>query len=163
MALEELAIRWKIETWRSRDEALVTEYRAGAEQVLLVKPQTYMNLSGTAVGALARWYKVKPEDIIVLYDDMDLPVGKLRLRMKGGSGGHRGIESLLVHLGQDTFSRIRIGIGRPPAGWEVPNFVLSRFSEEDTPLMVQAIRRAAEAAEGIVEQGINKAMNQFNK
>ncbi|MCE5287090.1 MAG: aminoacyl-tRNA hydrolase [Pelosinus sp.] len=163
MAIEELAMRWNIETWRSRDEALVAEYRGGAEPVLLVKPQTYMNLSGTAVGALARWYKVKAEDIIVLFDDMDLPAGKLRLRMKGGSGGHRGIESLLVHLGQDSFSRIRIGIGRPPAGWEVPNFVLSRFTEEEAPIMVETIRRAAEAAEGIVELGINKAMNHFNK
>jgi PTH1 family peptidyl-tRNA hydrolase len=163
MAVEELAIRWNISEWRSRDEALVAEYRMGAEPVLLVKPQTYMNLSGVAVGAIARWYKVKTEDIIVVYDDMDLPTGNLRLRMKGGSGGHRGIESLLEHLGQDSFLRIRIGIGRPPAGWEVPNFVLSRFKEEETPLMVESIRRAAEAAEGIVELGISKAMNQFNK
>lgn len=163
MAVEELAIRLNISTWRSQSEALVTEYRGNAEPVILVKPQTYMNLSGTAVGALARWYKVRTEDIIVFYDDMDLPTGKLRLRMKGGSGGHRGIESLLVHLGEDTFSRIRIGIGRPPSGWKVPDFVLSRFNEEETPLMVEAIKRAAQAAEGILELGMSKAMNQFNK
>lgn len=163
MAVEELALHWNINSWRSRDEALVAECPGGKEPVLLVKPQTYMNLSGTAVGALARWYKVKVEDIIVLYDDMDLPAGKLRLRTKGGSGGHRGIESLLLHLGQDSFSRIRIGIGRPPKGWEVANFVLSRFSEEETILMVEAIRRAAKAAEGIIALGMNKAMNQFNK
>ena len=163
LAVEELAIRLHVSVWRSRDEALIAEYRGENENVLLVKPQTYMNLSGTAVGALARWYKMKTEDIVALYDDMDLPAGKLRLRMKGGSGGHRGIESMLVHLGEENFSRIRIGIGRPPAGWEVANFVLSRFNEQETPLIADAISQAAAAAESIITKGINKAMNEFNK
>lgn len=163
MVMDELARRWSIGSWRERFEALTAEYRNENTQIILVKPQTYMNLSGTAAGALARWYKVPVEDIIVIYDDMDLPTGRLRLRLKGGSGGHRGIESLLTHLGQDTFVRVRLGIGRPPQGWEVVDYVLSKFTVDETPLLQTAIERAAEAVECIVTAGINKAMNKYNK
>lgn len=163
MVVDELAHRWNIENWREKFGALIAEYRTGPEQVLLVKPQTYMNLSGTAVGPLARWYKVPPEDMIVVYDDLDLPVGRLRLRLKGGSGGHRGIESLLVHVGQDSFVRVRTGIGRPPAGREVVNHVLTRFSPEEEPLIKEALTKAADAIECILKEGANKAMNKFNK
>lgn len=163
MVMDELAGRWEAAGWRSKQDALVTEYRSGGEPILLVKPQTFMNLSGTAVGALARWHKIPAEDIIAICDDMDLPVGRLRLRTKGGSGGHKGIESLLVHLGQDNFSRIRVGIGRPPAGWEVVNYVLSRFTAEEAPLMEAALSRAAAAAESIINKGMVKTMNIFNQ
>ncbi|WP_346355201.1 aminoacyl-tRNA hydrolase [Azotosporobacter soli] len=163
MVLDELASRWNVTGWRKRSNAEVAEYRLGSEAVLLVKPQTYMNLSGTAVGELARWYKVAEEDIVVIFDDMDLPTGKLRLRMKGGSGGHRGIESLLQHLAKDSFLRLRMGIGRPPAGWQVVDYVLSRFTAEEQPLIAAAIERSAEAVEAIVKDGMNKAMNLFNK
>lgn len=163
MTVDLLAQRWEISNWRSRHEALVGEHRIGEEQVLLVKPQTYMNLSGNAVGALARWYKVNLEDIIVIYDDMDLPVGKLRLRTKGSSGGHRGIESLLLQLGKEEFPRVRIGIGRPPQGWQVVDYVLARFTAEESPLISDALKKAADAAEGIVKLGLDKAMNRYNK
>lgn len=163
MALDELARRWNIENWRSKSQALVAEYRGSKEQILLVKPQTYMNLSGTSVGELVRWHKISPEDVIVVYDDLDLPAGRLRLRVKGGSGGHRGIESLLVHLSQDNFLRVRIGIGRPPAGWEVVNYVLGRFTADEEPLIEGTIKKAAEAIESIVADGAAKAMNKFNK
>lgn len=163
MVIDELARQWKLDNWRSKHQALVAEYRGSQGQVLLVKPQTYMNLSGTAVGELVRWYKVAAEDVIVAYDDMDLPAGKLRLRVKGGSGGHRGMESLLVHLGQDSFIRVRIGIGRPPTGWEVVNYVLARFSDDEAPLVDQAIKKAAEAIESMIVDGANKAMNKYNK
>lgn len=162
MAVDELARRWNCLTWKNKSEAEVAEYR-GEETVLLVKPQTYMNLSGVAVGDLARFYKIAPQDIIVIFDDMDLPAGKLRLRQQGGTGGHRGIESLLVHLPNDTFPRVRIGIGRPPQGWEVPNFVLSKFTTEEEPLMRHAITRAADAVEYALKHGFTKAMNSFNK
>jgi PTH1 family peptidyl-tRNA hydrolase len=162
MIIDELARRWGVAGWRSRHEALVAEYR-GEQAVILVKPQTYMNLSGTAVGPLARWYKAAVEDIIVIYDDMDLPSGRLRLRTKGGSGGHKGIESLLTHLSQDMFARVRIGISRPPAGWEVADYVLSRFTTDELPLLQSATERAAEAVECIIKQGMDKAMNLYNK
>ena len=163
LAVEELAKRWGLDVWRNRNEALVAEYRGGAEPVLLVKPQTYMNLSGVAVGELVRWYKLTPADVIVIYDDLDLPVGKLRLRPQGGSGGHKGIESLLVHLGTEAFSRIRVGIGRPPAGWETANYVLGRFSPEEAPLMAETLVKAAEAVEYILKHGFTKAMNVYSK
>ena len=163
MAVDALADQWGIHLWKKRNQALVAEYRGGDEPVLLVKPQTFMNLSGVAVGELARWYKVAVEDIIVIFDDMDLPIGRLRLRMKGSSGGHRGIESLLTHLDKDTFARIRIGIDRPPTGWQVVDYVLSRFTAEQQPMLSEAVKRAAEAATSIVGQGMNKAMNLYNK
>lgn len=162
MAIDELARRLGISSWKKRNQALVAECRA-AEPVVLVKPQTYMNLSGVAVGELARWYKVSPEDIIVVFDDMDLNIGRLRLRTKGGSGGHRGIESLLTHLTKDSFARVRIGIDRPPTNWQVVDYVLSGFTPEEQPLLSEAITRAAEAVECIVKQGMNKAMNIYNK
>jgi PTH1 family peptidyl-tRNA hydrolase len=163
MTIDELAKRWEIVSWRSRHEALIGEYRIGDEQLILVKPQTFMNLSGNAVGALARWYKVKIEDIIVIHDDMDLPTGRLRLRTKGSSGGHRGIESLLMQLGQEEFARVRIGIGRPPQGWQVVDYVLAKFNAEESPLIEAVIKKAADAVEGIVKHGLNKAMNTFNR
>ena len=162
MAVDALAKHWEINSWRERNEALTAEYRSKDETILLVKPQTYMNLSGVAVGALARWYKTAVTDIIVIYDDLDLAVGRLRLRPQGGSGGHRGIESLLVHLGQDSFARIRVGIGRPPAGWETAAYVLSRFKGEEADLICAALDKAAAAAECILSKGMNKAMNLFN-
>ncbi|HAK75215.1 MAG TPA: aminoacyl-tRNA hydrolase [Sporomusaceae bacterium] len=162
LVVDELARRWNCQNWKNKSNAQVAEFR-GAEQVLLVKPQTYMNLSGTSVGELARWYKVDSEDIVVIFDDLDLPVGRLRLRMKGGSGGHRGIESLLTHLSKDTFARVRLGIGRPPEGWEVADYVLSRFTTEEEPLVEQAIAKAADAVESIIKVGLTKTMNLFNK
>lgn len=162
MVVDELARRLGIHSWKKRNQALVAEYR-GDEPILLVKPQTYMNLSGIAVGELARWYKVPVEDVIVIFDDMDLPIGRLRLRMKGGSGGHKGIESLLTQLSKDTFSRVRIGIDRPPTGWQVVDYVLSSFGKEEQPLLESAIDKAVEAVECIVKQGMNKAMNVHNK
>lgn len=162
LVVDELARRWNCQSWKNKSNAQVAEFR-GTEQVLLVKPQTYMNLSGTSVGELARWYKVDSEDIVVVFDDLDLPVGRLRLRMKGGSGGHRGIESLLTHLSKDTFARVRLGIGRPPEGWEVADYVLSRFTAEEEPLVEQAIAKAADAVESIIKVGLTKTMNLFNK
>lgn len=163
MAIDELARRLGITSWRSRHEAEIAEFRGEGDTILLVKPQTYMNLSGKAVGEIVRWYKLTAADIIVIFDDLDLPVGKLRLRTKGGSGGHRGIESMLVHLGQDDFARVRIGIGRPPQGWETADYVLGRFTAEECPIIAETINRAADAAEGIVKHGLTKAMNTFNK
>ncbi|MDF2875814.1 MAG: pth [Sporomusa sp.] len=162
MAVDKLADKWAITPWRERYNALVAEYR-GEETVLLVKPLTYMNLSGRAVAPLAAFYKVQYGDITVIYDDLDLPAGRLRLRLKGGSGGHRGIESMLYELGKDDFARVRIGIGRPPQGWETANYVLGRFTTEEAPAISQALDQAAGAVECILQEGFTKAMNKFNK
>lgn len=162
MVIDELARQLGITSWKKKSQSLIAECR-GTEPMVLVKPQTFMNLSGVAVGELARWYKVAVEDIVVIFDDMDLPVGRLRLRLKGGSGGHKGIESILTHLPKDNFGRIRIGIDRPQTGWQVVDHVLSRFTTEEQPLLKEAVLKAAEAAACVVEKGIDKAMNVYNK
>ena len=163
MVIDELARKWGAASWRNKFDAEIAEHRGSEGTALLVKPQTYMNLSGTAAGALARWHKLQAADIIVIYDDMDLEVGRLRLRTKGSSGGHRGIESLISHLGTDEFARVRVGIGRPPAGWTVNHYVLSRFSAAEAPHIQEAIERSAQAVECIMAQGMTKAMNAFSK
>jgi PTH1 family peptidyl-tRNA hydrolase len=162
MTVDELAGRWGATAWREKFSALVAEYR-GAETVLLVKPQTYMNLSGQAVAAFVRFYKLNVDDVIVVYDDIDLPAGRLRLRPGGGAGGHRGIESLFDHLGSDAFARVRIGVGRPPEYMEAADYVLSRFSPEEQPLMAEAVKRAADAVEAVLKVGLAKAANEYNK
>ena len=163
MAVDELARRWNITNWKQKYNAEVAEYRLDGDVIMLVKPQTYMNLSGTAISELARFYKIPAHDVVVIFDDLDLPAGRLRLRTKGGSGGHRGIESLLTHMGSAEFPRIRIGIGRPPAGWEVVDYVLSRFAAEEQPLLTEVIGKAADAVEYSLKHGFTKAMNAFNK
>ncbi|MBP2651073.1 MAG: pth [Firmicutes bacterium] len=162
MTVDRLAAHWQIASWKDKFDALVAEYR-GADTVLLIKPQTYMNLSGLAVKSIVNWYKLSAEDITVIYDDLDLPVGKLRLRAKGGAGGHRGIASLLAELGQDNFSRVRVGIGRPPEYMETADYVLGRFSSEETPLIEQAIKRGTEAVEAILQKGLARAANEYNR
>jgi len=162
MATDVLAGRWKVSGWRTKFDALVAEHRA-EEPIILVKPQSYMNNSGYAVKSILSWYKLAVDDLIVVYDDLDLPLGRLRLRSQGGPGGHRGIESLLVHLGQDAFHRVRIGIGRPPEYMEAANYVLGRFTAEEIPLIEPAIKRAADAVEAIIQHGAAKAGSQFNR
>ena len=163
MVMDALAEKIGADISEKKHKALCGKGVIGGEKVILMKPQTYMNLSGEAVAPLARFYKVPAEDVIVIYDDMDLPTGKLRLRMKGGSGGHRGIESLLYHLRQDTFNRVRLGIGRPPVGWAVPDYVLSRFHQEEQEDLNSALEKAADAVEGILKLGMSNAMNRFNR
>lgn len=162
MAVDTLAASWNVTGWKTKFDALVAEHRA-SEPIILVKPQTYMNNSGYAVNAVLNWYKLAVEDIIVVYDDLDLPLGKLRLRSQGGSGGHRGIESMLVHIGRDSFNRVRIGIGRPPEYMETANYVLGRFTAEEAPLVGPVIKRAAEAVEAVIRDGAAKAGSQFNR
>ena len=131
-------------------------------RVLLVRPMTYMNLSGEAVGDLVRFYKVLPEDILVVHDDMDLPVGRIRLRPDGGAGGQRGIRSIIQRLGTEDFSRVRVGIGRPPGRMDPKAYVLQRFSKEQEKEMAIVRVLAVAAIECWLTDGINAAMNKFN-
>lgn len=163
MTVDALAARWGLEdAWRGKFDALVAE-RRGGETILLMKPQTYMNLSGRAVGAAVNWYKLSPEDVIVVYDELDLPPGQIRLRAKGGAGGHRGVLSLLEHLGGDAFIRVRVGIGRPPEYLDAAASVLGKFSPAERAVIEPAISQAADAVEAILQDGIVKAANQFSK
>ena len=163
--------------WRESFNALITDVFIDGEKIFLVKPLTYMNLSGEAVRPILDYYKLTVEDLIVAHDDMDLPVGVIRLRPKGSGGGHHGIESIIQHLGgNENFARVRIGIGRPPFNEKliphsdspyasmskVNKHVLSPFNEEDASKIKAAIDYLVPATLCIIHEGINNAMNKFN-
>jgi len=133
------------------------------EKVILAQPVTYMNLSGESVRELVDFYKVSPEDIIIIYDDIDLDVGQLRIRKKGSAGGHNGIKSIISHLGTDEFPRIRIGVGAKPKDWDLADYVLSRFKDEEEAVIRQALKDASDACRLIITSGIDAAMNKYNK
>ena len=148
---------------RSRFKALTATLDMGGESVMLMKPQTYMNLSGEAVIQAVRFYKIAPENVIVVSDEMSLPIGKLRIRTKGSAGGHNGLKNIIAHLGTDSFPRIRIGVGAPPhPDYNVADWVLSVFRNKDAEDMAEACKRAAEAVECYVLHGPERAMNRFN-
>ena len=148
--------------WREEQKAEVCSINVAGEKVLLVKPQTFMNASGESVGPLMRYYKIDPSDVYCIYDDMDLPVGKLRIRPNGSSGGHTGIKSLISHIGTENFPRFRVGIGRPLPQWTVIDHVLAPFSEENQEKVQKGIKDTVKAVLGTLEVGIDKGMNQFN-
>ncbi len=133
------------------------------QRVILVKPLTYMNNSGQAVAALARYYQVDPQDILVIHDDLDLPPGRIRIRPKGGSGGQRGVQSIIDHLGTQEFPRIRVGIGRPPEYMDPADYVLQDFSEEEEALFGSVREQVADAVECWLFEGIDAAMNRYNR
>ncbi len=162
MFLDALAEKLGADNWKTKYDALVAEARIGTEKVLLVKPLTYMNESGRAVGPLMSWYKLAPEDLIVVHDDMDIPAGTIRIRRKGSAGGHNGMKSILYHVGDENFPRLRIGIGRPLPGWTVVKHVLAPFSEEDAPKIREAIAYLLPALECVVTDGVDLAMNRYN-
>ena len=136
--------------------------RVAGQRAILVKPQTYVNSSGEAVGAVARFYKVSPGDVIVIYDDLDLPQGTIRLRPRGSSGGHNGIKSIIDHLGTQAFPRVRVGIGRPPGRMEPKDYVLQDMGDEERERMQDVCTRVVSALEMTIREGIRAAMNQYN-
>jgi peptidyl-tRNA hydrolase, PTH1 family len=134
----------------------------GTEKVLLLKPLTYMNLSGESIRAIMDFYDIDTEDLVVIYDDLDIPVGKLRLRQKGSAGGHNGIKSTIAHIGTQEFNRIRIGVDRPQNGMSVSNYVLSRFTSEEQPIIDEVIKKSASACESWLSKPFLQVMNDFN-
>lgn len=133
------------------------------QKVLLVQPQTFMNLSGESIRELMDYYKIGAEEMIVVYDDISLDIGQLRVRPKGSAGGHNGIKSIIKHMGTQEFPRVRIGVGDKPREWDLADYVLSRFPSEEEPLVREALGRASEACKTIIVHGIEEAMNQFNR
>ena len=163
MLADKLAENLGAENWREKFRALVAESFFDGEKILIVKPQTFMNLSGEAIGPLTDFYKIPAENLIVAHDDMDLPVGMIRLRPKGSGGGHHGVESIIQHLGgEKNFPRVRIGIGRPPENWSVNNHVLSPFNSDDAEKISTALENLIPAVKCIFHDGIDMAMNKFN-
>ena len=161
MVLDRLARRRGVEITKRQCNALTGLGSITGHKVCLAKPQTFMNLSGEAVACLARFYKVSPRDLLVVYDERDLPVGRIRLRERGSAGGHRGVQSIIAMLGTSDFPRLRIGIGRPE-GMEAVEHVLGSFSAEERPIIEEALNRAVDAVEVALSEGMEAAMNRFN-
>jgi PTH1 family peptidyl-tRNA hydrolase len=148
---------------RRRTKAYVAEGRVGNQRLLLVKPQTFMNLSGKAVGRLSRVHGIQAECILVVYDDLDLPLGRLRLRSEGGAGGHKGMRSIIETLGTQSFPRLRVGIDRPPGRMDPADYVLQPFSSEEQACIDQVMERSVAAIECWLAEGIVAAMDEFNR
>ena len=162
-AIDALAEELRVPVQKLKHRALTQTVELGGAKVLLMKPITYMNLSGEAVGEAARFYKIPPERVLVLSDDVSLPVGKLRVRKSGSAGGHNGLKSIIQHLGSEAFPRIKIGVGQKPHPvYDMADWVLGKFTGEDRKLISQAIERAGQAAECYIAYGPDQAMNRFN-
>ena len=146
----------------ARLQAQLGRAPVGAEDVLLVKPSTFMNVSGSVVGGILRYYRISPADLVVVLDDADLGAGRLRIRARGGSGGHRGLKSIIDDVGSEDFARIRLGIGRDARGADLIHHVLDPFTKEERVLMARVVTTAAEAVLAIVGEGVDRAMNRFN-
>jgi len=163
MLLDRLVQRHKLSPFTKRQgKALVTGGRLSGISLILAKPQSYMNLSGEAVAALLRFYDLVLDRLLVCFDDIDLPLGTLRLRAEGGSAGHNGMQSIIQHLGTQAFPRLRLGVGRPPGNKSAATHVLKDFTDDEFDTMTFALDRAADAVESFVTAGIATAMNRFN-
>jgi PTH1 family peptidyl-tRNA hydrolase len=162
LAAEALASRWGLSFSRQRARAEVADGSVLGRRVTIAKPQTYMNSSGDAVRAVMRFANLTPADVVVLYDDMDLPLGRLRLRDKGSAGGHRGMQSIIDQLGTNEFARLRIGVGRPPAGLDPIDYVLTPFSAGELGELAAIFARVAEGLDVYLRDGIVAAMNVVN-
>ncbi len=157
-AVELLASRHDIRLTKLKCKALIGEGTIGGERVALAQPQTFMNLSGESVSQLINWYKIDLDHLIVVYDDCDLPVGALRVREKGSAGTHNGMRSILYQLGIEEFPRVRVGIGRPPEGWDLADFVLAGYQTvEERKVAFDTLAKAGEAVEKIILEGVPRA------
>ncbi|AVD36792.1 aminoacyl-tRNA hydrolase [Clostridioides difficile] len=157
-----LAKEYNISVTKIKHKALIGEGRVGTEKVLLVKPQTYMNLSGETLIDIYKYYKVDLSNIVVVYDDIDLEVGKIRIRKKGSGGTHNGMKSITKCLGSNDFPRVRVGVSKPEVGQDLADFVLSRFRKEESDNINEALEKAAYAIDSIIRENIDMSMNKYN-
>lgn len=161
--IDKLAEQENIRVLERKHRAVIGKGVVAGEKCLLAKPLTYMNLSGECVRELLDYYKAdETTELIVISDDVSLPVGQLRIRKKGSAGGHNGLKNIIAHLGHDSFARIRIGVGEKPAGWDLADYVLGHFSGPERKLEDEAADRAAEAVRTVIRQDADAAMNRFN-
>lgn len=160
--VDALSDKYGIKVNRLRHRALIGDGNIKGERVLLVKPQTFMNLSGESVRDIVEWYNNPIKNTIIIFDDADLPVGTIRIRQRGSAGTHNGMKSVIYQLKSDDFPRIRIGIGKAPESWDMADYVLSRFNDNETEHIKSSIDRAADAAASIVASGVDAAMNMYN-
>ncbi len=162
--IDMLAYKYNIKVEEKEKKAFIGKGMIAGRKVCLVKPQTYMNLSGESVRALADFYKVdETEEILIIYDDISLDVGQMRIRKKGSAGGHNGIKSIISHIGGQEFLRIKVGVGEKPKGYDLADYVLGRFTQGEKKCMEEGYQRVATAVEDILSYEIDNAMNKFNK
>ena len=163
LVADKLAQNEKLKFNKLRFKAWTATWEVGGEKVLLMKPQTYMNLSGEAVGQAARFYKIPADHVLVISDDIALPAGKLRIRAGGSAGGHNGLKNIIQHLGTDRFPRIKVGVGSPQqAEHDIADWVTGKPMGEDQKVIIEALDKAVAAIPVLIEQGVDRAMNRFN-
>ena len=162
--IDALSDKYNIDVSKVKFNGLIGEGRIGSEKVLLLKPLTYMNLSGESIRELVDYFKVDPkEELLVIYDDISLNPGQIRIRKKGSAGGHNGIKNIIAQLGTDTFQRIKVGVGEKPKGYDLAAYVLGHFHGEDLELMEEGYEKAISATEEILKGEIDAAMNEYNR
>ena len=162
--IDTLAGKYNISVDGRKNRALIGKGIIEGKKVILAKPQTYMNLSGESLGGLVDYYKVDEEsEFLVVYDDISLDVGQLRIRKKGRAGGHNGMKNIISHLGTEVFPRIKVGVGEKPKKYDLADYVLSRFSKEERAIMEEGYQKAVEAVEMILSGEMDEAMNKFNR
>ena len=163
LVVDKLAQNERLKFNKLRFKAWTATWEVGGEKVLLMKPQTYMNLSGEAVGQAARFYKIPADHVLVISDDIALPAGKLRIRAGGSAGGHNGLKNIIQHLGTDRFPRIKVGVGSPQqAEHDIADWVTGKPMGEDQKVIIEALDKAVAAIPVLIEQGVDRAMNRFN-
>ncbi len=160
--IDYLSHKYSIPVNKIKYKAVIGEGRVGTEKVMLVKPHTFMNLSGESVMRIMEYYNVPMDKLIVIYDDIDTELGKLRIRKKGSAGSHNGMKNIIYLLQKDDFPRVRVGIGRPRPGQDLANFVLNRYTKEELEWIVPAIRSAGDAVDTIINDNVEIAMNRYN-
>lgn len=162
-SIDRLAEKNHISIDMKKFQALCGTGYIGGQKVLLLKPQTYMNLSGESLRAACDFFKIDPEqELIVIYDDISLAPGQLRIRAKGSAGGHNGIKSIISHLGTQVFLRVKVGVGEKPQGWDLADYVLGHFSKEEQQVMQESFDRAADAAAALLLEEVQQVMNEYN-
>lgn len=162
LVIDELAEEYHISVDTKKHKGLIGKGMIGSEKVVLVKPQTYMNLSGECLREVKQFYKVDSEQILVIYDDISLTPGQLRIRKKGSAGGHNGIKSIIANLGTQEFPRVKVGVGEKPPRMDLADYVLGHYQGEDKKKIEEGIKEAARAVRVLIEEGADAAMNQFN-
>ena len=163
MTLDALADKYNIDVREKAFKGLIGKGVIEGNKVILVKPQTYMNLSGECIRQVMDYYKVDPSEFIVIYDDISLVPGGIRIRKKGSAGGHNGIKNIIAHLGTQEFPRVRIGVGEKPARMDLADYVLGHFSGEELAIMKESLEKVCGAVELMLEGDVDAAMNQYNK
>ena len=161
-AVTAIADKYNLSINNKKFKGVYADGHIAGEKVLLVQPQTFMNLSGECVREVADFYKLNPDEIIIICDDINLDVGRLRIRKKGSAGGHNGLKNIIAHLGTEEFPRIRVGVGEKTEGWDLADYVLARFDKDSEPVIREALANAVGAVETWISEGIDAAMNRFN-